>query len=157
MGNSIKQRLQAVEAQPAQPGQDMRIRKNRVCIAQCTSGSGSDPINVLDRLRPVEVRRGPTELPTSRTRLPSQIQTKSGKTVQNRYVFFTLFSQESSPERPLCEDLVSRAERPRSRSRADHAQGQGETAESNGMHIFVVFLMLLLNFMGIEKNDEADV
>lgn len=30
LGNNIKQRLQSLEAQPAQPGQDMRIRKNRV-------------------------------------------------------------------------------------------------------------------------------
>ena len=30
LGNSIKSRLQSLEAQPVQPGQDMRIRKNRV-------------------------------------------------------------------------------------------------------------------------------
>ena len=30
LGNTIKQRIQSVESQPAQPGQDMRIRKNRV-------------------------------------------------------------------------------------------------------------------------------
>ena len=29
LGNNIKQRLQALESQPAQAGQDMRIRKNR--------------------------------------------------------------------------------------------------------------------------------
>ncbi|KIP09497.1 hypothetical protein PHLGIDRAFT_22874 [Phlebiopsis gigantea 11061_1 CR5-6] len=34
LGNSIKQRLQSLEAQPAQPGQDMRIRKNRTDFAR---------------------------------------------------------------------------------------------------------------------------
>ncbi|KAI0341742.1 t-SNARE [Trametopsis cervina] len=34
LGNSIKQRIQALEAQPAQPGQDMRIRKSRTDFAR---------------------------------------------------------------------------------------------------------------------------
>ncbi|KAF7793042.1 hypothetical protein EIP86_004147 [Pleurotus ostreatoroseus] len=34
LGNSIKQRIQALESQPAQPGQDVRIRKNRTDFAR---------------------------------------------------------------------------------------------------------------------------
>ncbi|PSS06878.1 hypothetical protein PHLCEN_2v3506 [Hermanssonia centrifuga] len=34
LGTDIKQRIQALEAQPAQPGQDMRIRKNRTDFAR---------------------------------------------------------------------------------------------------------------------------
>ncbi|THG95073.1 hypothetical protein EW026_g6515 [Hermanssonia centrifuga] len=34
LGTNIKQRIQALEAQPAQPGQDMRIRKNRTDFAR---------------------------------------------------------------------------------------------------------------------------
>ncbi|KAJ3551993.1 hypothetical protein NM688_g4389 [Phlebia brevispora] len=34
LGNNIKQRIQALESQPAQPGQDMRIRKNRTDFAR---------------------------------------------------------------------------------------------------------------------------
>ncbi|EKM55383.1 uncharacterized protein PHACADRAFT_255972 [Phanerochaete carnosa HHB-10118-sp] len=34
LGNSIKSRIQSLEAQPAQPGQDMRIRKNRTDFAR---------------------------------------------------------------------------------------------------------------------------
>lgn len=34
LGNSIKSRIQSLEAQPIQPGQDMRIRKNRTDFAR---------------------------------------------------------------------------------------------------------------------------
>jgi len=34
LGNSIKSRIQSLEAQPPQPGQDMRIRKNRTDFAR---------------------------------------------------------------------------------------------------------------------------
>lgn len=58
LGNSIKQRLQSLEAQPAQPGQDMRIRKNRVrllrvCpIPQSPTLARRQTLHVPNLLRP---------------------------------------------------------------------------------------------------------
>ena len=44
LGNSIKQRIQAVESKPMQPGQDARIRKNRVRrLASAGRGWGMSP------------------------------------------------------------------------------------------------------------------
>jgi syntaxin 1B/2/3 len=58
LGNSIKSRLQSLEAQPAQPGQDMRIRKNRVSIFVLASRSelSRSQLCFLDRFRALKVR-----------------------------------------------------------------------------------------------------
>ena len=106
LGNTIKQRIQALESKPLQPGQDARIRKNRVRPLPHHRGAhplpragsspcfrfaraSSEPSSHLPhtaRLRAFQVRRGAAALPAGRARLPAAVQAAGRAAVPHRCV-----------------------------------------------------------------------
>lgn len=83
LGNSIKQRIQALESQPVQPGQDKTIRKNRVRETTPWPDScyRSMPVvyalliySLIDGFCAIQIRSSLAKLPASRARLPAEVQ-----------------------------------------------------------------------------------